>query len=362
MTVIIPAYKPDEKLIGLIHRLQEMSSCRILVVNDGSGEAYQAIFSEAEALGCTLLVHPENRGKGAALKTAFVYLSEHGDPADVIATADADGQHLPTDIFACLAEAKLHPEALILGSRGFTGDVPARSRFGNTVSRWTFHLLMGVRVFDTQTGLRAFHASLLPQLIAIQGDRYEYEMKMLCEFAAKKIPIREIEIRTVYLDEKNSSSHFNPLADAKRVYGILLKNACSKTWQVLTFLFSSLFALGVDLFSYWVFFNLFENWIPQLNILALVSLLLARTLSSATNYAMNRNVVFRSHSKLSRTMVLYFLLVCAVFFGNHFLNAKLFLDILEWHEIPSLLAAQTICFPISFLLQKYVVFPSKKRL
>ncbi|MBQ3074614.1 MAG: glycosyltransferase, partial [Clostridia bacterium] len=98
MTIIIPAYKPDEKLIALLHDLKKSTDARLLIINDGSGEAFEPIFDQVRSLGVTLLVHPQNKGKGAALKTAFQYLLDEGRTDEVICTADADGQHLPKDI------------------------------------------------------------------------------------------------------------------------------------------------------------------------------------------------------------------------------------------------------------------------
>ena len=74
ITVLIPAYKPDEKMLTTLDELVKAGFTDILVVNDGSGEEFETIFEEVKKMPqCTLLVHPENKGKGAALKTAFRY-------------------------------------------------------------------------------------------------------------------------------------------------------------------------------------------------------------------------------------------------------------------------------------------------
>ena len=359
MTIIIPAYKPDEKLLSVIDGIRKQSRARILVVNDGSGQDFDPIFRKVKDLGCTLLIHPRNQGKGAALKTAFRYLKEEGTKEEIV-TADADGQHLPKDILACLEEAKKHPGALVLGERAFQGDVPARSRVGNTISRFTFRLLMGARVMDTQTGLRAFSSDLLDFLLSVEGERYEYEMQMLCMAARKKIPLRGITIETVYLEE-NRSSHFNPLRDALRVYGILIRASFGRLFQILCFLVSSLFAFLVDVAGYWLFFNLiFAPLFPDLKKLAFASLLISRIISSVLNYLINRKVVFQNSTNPLKTGLLYLLTVVVIFFANHWFNA-LFLVTFGAHEILALLAAQVICFPASFLIQKFIVFPKGEK-
>lgn len=359
MTIIIPAYKPDEKLVSLLHDLKSQSSARLLVVNDGSGEAFEPIFREVEALGCTLLIHPVNKGKGAALKTALQFLLEEGKK-EFICTADADGQHLPKDILRCTEEAMAHPDSLVLGSRSFRGDdVPTRSRFGNAVSRHTFYCLMGKKVYDTQTGLRAFSSDLIPMMLAVEGDRYEYEMQVLCNAAKKKIPIREVEIETVYLEE-NKSSHFNPFKDALRVYGILIRAAFGRAFEVLSFLFSSVAAFVIDVALYmvllhFVFGGALADLLPDPSHRLFFSLLLSRAVSSWCNYLINRGVVFRQLKGKGKTFVLYLLLVVAVFFGNHFLNDYFHLT-LGLGNLLSLILAQCICFPASFLVQKFFIF------
>lgn len=360
MTVIIPAYKPDEKLLRLLNELKKISTARILVVNDGSGASYDALFEKAAPLCDILLMHEENRGKGAALKTAFSYLIEEGEETGAICTADADGQHLPEDIVRCLECAENNPDTLVLGTRLFRGDVPARSRFGNTVSRWTFRLLMGKRVYDTQTGLRAFTPALLPKMLEIREDRYEYEMQMLCNAVRQKTPILEVEIQTVYIEE-NKSSHFNPLRDALRVYGLLLRCALGSFFEVISFLFSSGLSFFVDAAAYLLLLHFVFPLIlgDNTRMIAFFSLLCARVISSLVNFRINGLVVFRNMEKPVKSFVLYLTLVVLIFFANENLNA-FFLIRCKIHSVLSHLIAQAICFPVSFFAQKYIVFPKRK--
>lgn len=358
MTIIIPAYKPDEKLLGLICALKGSVDARILVVNDGSGKTFDPVFREVLSMGCTLLTHEINQGKGAALKTAFRYLKEEEVKDDIFCTADADGQHLPEDILRCLNEAKEHPDALVLGARGFDENVPLRSRFGNSASRITFQILMGKKIQDTQTGLRAFHFALLEELLAVEGERYEYEMQVLCRFAKKKIPLREIEIKTVYIEE-NKSSHFNPIRDAMRVYGILFKCAFGSLYQVLTFLISSLLAVVIDLVMVFVLYTwLFEPLMASEYKAYGFALVMARITSCIVNYLINRKMVFGNLKNPLKTFTLYILLVIFIFFANYFLGV-MFLK-MGFHVILAEIAAQVLCFPISFLVQKFWIFPKKK--
>ena len=99
MIILIPAYKPDQSLVRLARALRKQDpAAEILVIDDESGSAYAPIFTELRIDGVTVQTHPANRGKGAALRTGIAW-AKANRPGDVIVTADADGQHLPRDIF-----------------------------------------------------------------------------------------------------------------------------------------------------------------------------------------------------------------------------------------------------------------------
>lgn len=122
---------------------------------------------------CIVLRHEENRGKGAAIKTALGYIKDKTDGVEAIGVMDSDGQHLPEDMMKLLAAASLNKEALVLGVRAVGKDMPTRSRLGNKITRNVFRMVSGVAVSDTQTGLRAFSPELVERLLSIEGEEYE---------------------------------------------------------------------------------------------------------------------------------------------------------------------------------------------
>ena len=65
--------------------------------------------------------------------------------------------------------------------------------------------------------------ALITALLSIPGDRYEYEMNILLKCRELKIPLKEIPIRTVYIDD-NASSHFDAVKDSMRIYKEILSN------------------------------------------------------------------------------------------------------------------------------------------
>lgn len=93
---------------------------------------------------------------------AFSYIKRHYPESGIIVTLDADGQHSVTDAIKVTEAVALDSESLALGCRCFCGAVPKRSRFGNLVTRFVFRTVTGFTISDTQTGLRAFSAKLIP--------------------------------------------------------------------------------------------------------------------------------------------------------------------------------------------------------
>ena len=162
--VVIPALQPDKRLVSYARSLLARGFARVVVVDDGSGPDHAAIFEAVAALpGATVLRHAVNRGKGAALKTAFAHLRETLDQPAVIVTADCDGQHAEADVenVAHCLEERLPARALVLGTRDFGKDnVPFKSRAGNRITSVCFRLACRVKLPDTQTGsARLFHGT-----------------------------------------------------------------------------------------------------------------------------------------------------------------------------------------------------------
>lgn len=222
---VLPSLDPDESILELAEKLHAAvgDTFQLLVVDDGSRAEKQEIFTHlAEKPYCTVLHHPVNLGKGAALKTAFRYLLNDAACIGCV-TADGDGQHLPEDILRTAARLRAQPDALILGCRVFSGGrVPWKSRLGNRLTKIMFRAALRLPLADTQTGLRGVPTSFMKRCLAIPGDRFEFETQMLLETRNTGTPIVEIPIETVYFDA-NSGTHFRPLRDAVRIYGVIFR-------------------------------------------------------------------------------------------------------------------------------------------
>ena len=221
--VVIPAFEPDSRLPQLVDRLKA-DFRDFIVVDDGSRTA-AAVFDCLRGVGgVTVLVHDRNRGKGAALRTAFAEVLRRFPDTPGVVTADADGQHLPADVARIAQSLAESSDRMTLGVRTFGPGTPFRSKLGNLWTLGEFRLLTGHLVRDTQSGLRGIPRGLLSALLEIPGDRYDYEIRMLVRAVRQAGGIVQVPIATVY-EHGNSTSHFRPLADTLSTQRALIAEA-----------------------------------------------------------------------------------------------------------------------------------------
>jgi len=344
IAILIPAYEPDEQLTDVVASLLRQCDARIIIVNDGSGEAYLPVFNALALLEhVKVLTHAHNQGKGRALKTAIDHCLVAGD-IDGCVTVDADGQHRPEDVLRMIAALRETPGDLILGSRDFDfNNVPLRSMLGNKITRFCTRFIVGQEITDTQTGLRAFAKDAMIRYAGVPGERYEFEMNMLLYAKRFNIKIREIRIETVYLDD-NSSSHFNPLLDSIRIYR-----------QIFAFGFSSIASAVLD----WGLFSLGLIVFAKLSEPILLATFAARVVSLNFNFVMNRKLVFRSDSGWKKQALEYYILAAFQMLASGFL-VRSGAAVLIFPVLLIKICVDLGLFVLSYQIQKALIF--KKRL
>lgn len=336
---LIPAYEPTEILIDLTKQLFD-SGFTIVVVDDGSGPDYRKIFQQCRPYAAVLSYQP-NRGKGHALKTGYRYIRENFGADSVVVTMDSDGQHTVDDAQKIAKRAAAAPGALILGVRAFGPGTPVRSQFGNTVTRAVFTLSTGLRVSDTQTGLRSFTVRMLPFLSSVPGSRYEYEMNVLLQCARRNIRILEEPIQTIYRNG-NKGSHFHTLRDSFRIYKNILQFAASSflafciDYGLYSVLAVGLAGLGTDIS------------VPVANITA-------RTVSASANFAINKRFVFGNTDSTLKTGTQYFLLAAGILLGNTVLLSFL-VNSLGVNQFAAKLVTELTFFILSWAGQRFWIF------
>ncbi len=300
---MLPSYKPDEKLEATVHGFIDAGFEDIIVVDDGGGAEYKAIFDRISTLDkCTVLTHEVNRGKGAALKTAFRWYCENRDGLGVV-TADGDGQHTPEDTYN-VAYTMEKSGKIVLGVRDFTQpDVPERSRKGNNITSNVFRIFVGMKCSDTQTGLRGIPSQYLAKMCEIYGDRYEYETNMLLYMKRWDFPFEEVSIKTVYINE-NETSHFRPVRDSARIYSLIIKFLI--TGMFVMFLGSSFLSFIID-YALNAGLQMVLRPIAPEAFATAASYAGARLVSSFVNYSVNRKI-FADGASMKKTIVRYYTL------------------------------------------------------
>lgn len=334
--VLIPAYQPDGKLTDFVLDCV-CAGYSVFVVNDGSTEGLSIFDEISELTGVIVLGYAENHGKGYALKFGMEAMARRGYTG--VITADADGQHRIFDLEHVEHAMRANPDTLILGSRN-TDEMPPRSKTGNRLTRTLFSLLYGIRLSDTQTGLRGIPLSEnnLPQLLALSGNRYEYEMQMLMESKALfSGGITEVPIATVYL-ENNKSSHFHPLRDGLRIYSVLLRT-------LPAFLLSSLLSFGID-------YGLFNVFFYAAAIGTVGATVAARLISSGVNFTVNKYGVFKTDAKKSSYSLKNYILLAA---GILAVNSGLMILLVNVLGLPAFamkIPVECALYAVSFAVQQ----------
>jgi len=333
--IVIPALDPPPSLLTLVGELQRLGPGPLVVVNDGSTS--RSVFNALAMIdGVTVLHHESNRGKGEALKTGFRHLLADGTVTSII-TVDADGQHLAADVGTLRNVAEHDPKTLILGARDFDGEVPFRSALGNRATRLLLAITTGLRLRDTQTGLRVLPRCLVQESLALASGGYAFEFEML--FLAKKLglSIKQVAISTVYI-EGNRTSHFHPFRDSLQIYAVFVR-----------FLFVSLASFCIDV----ALFALFHWFTGSI----FLSTYAARITSGAFNFTANRHFVFlvRGRSAVVRDILAYTALAFLVSTASGF-AVTVFSQWLGW--IPTIVKiwVDPSLFIISFAVQRFVIF------
>ncbi len=345
--ILIPSLNPDEKLIKTIDGLKEVGFKNFIIVDDGSDEAHQKNFPVSDQENNFIVLrHPFNKGKGAAIKTAFKFILKYSNTIKGVITVDGDGQHDPEDVKNC-AEALLREgDKIILGCRDFSlPQVPPRSRFGNKTTSFIFRALCGIKISDTQTGLRGFPIQHLPFLLNVKGERFEYETNMLLKFKQAGIELFEVTIKTIYEEEGKHESHFKTVRDSIRVYSFILGFWLSSTASAI-----------IDLLLFYLLNKLCGGIFGSLSVL--ISTVVARAVSSFTNFTINRSQVFDFEGSSKKAMLRYYALAIPQMLVSAGIVSLLSFAFSANPEIKTVLklVVDVVLFFISYRIQQTWVF------
>lgn len=327
--VIIPSLNPNEKLIKIINELLDNKIKNIIVVDDGSDS--KEIFNKLSK-DVLVLHHKENRGKGAAIKTAVKYASENFKHINGYIFMDSDGQHSTKDVIRVIKEMNTQ-NSIIFGVRDFSEpNVPKKSKWGNKISSWYYKLLTGINMPDTQTGLRAIPYRYTKILLNTQGDRYEYEMNFLNYIGLNHIPFKTIKINTIY-EDNNSVSHFNAVKDSIRIFK-----------EPLKYLIIALTSFIIDVLMFILYGNLVTS--------TFMANVLARVTSGLYNYNMNKYWCFKSYQGSNQFLKYLILFITQMLISSTLVNLFSGNTLLVMIKM----VIDLVIFTVNYFIQKKYIF------
>ncbi len=357
IAIVIPSLNPDEKFTRVVDGMIAAGFSRFVLVDDGSDAEHKPPFKNAMATGlCTLLVHEINMGKGQALKDAFKYVYENFPEIDAVITIDGDGQHTPEDARNLAERLAEKPGEVVFGCRDFDQpNVPTHNKLGNKITSKVFKLLFGMKLSDTQTGLRGIPRKYLkPFVLEVEGTRFEYESNMLLYMSENRIPYSEVAIQTLYIEE-NKSSHFHPVRDSIRIYKPIIKKSKS-----LKYVLSSSACAVIDELLFTIFNALFKG-VQLLWLQTFLTTGLARIISAVCNFLINRNIVFRSNSSARKSALRYIITALCQYAASYGLCMLFFSLMAKGGHVGTVrtlvkTAVDLFLFFVSYQVQKYWVF------
>lgn len=225
---IIPCYNVGALCVPVIEQTRKFVDT-VLAIDDGSTDDTPAHLAGA---GVAILTHRRNAGKGAALISAFQHILAHAEyrDYDALLTIDGDGQHNPREIPALLDAYRRQPDSVVVGAREVDrADIMTRRRVGNIISRYFISKACGQYIPDTQSGFRVFSRELTREILPGLGPgRYETETAFLILAARSGHRIVAVPISTIYTDEAERVSSFNPFLDTYLIFKVVAKSILFK--------------------------------------------------------------------------------------------------------------------------------------
>lgn len=286
--IVIPAYNPPPSFAAYVQKLIEAGFSHVIVVNDGSRTDRLPVFFKIGRTEAILLTHPENRGIGAALKTAMTYYLDHfRGKASGIITLNCD-RLTPVEDVRKMAESlrneqELGSYAIVVGSRDMgSHQVTDYDYRMNVLMKLIYHMLMGVRLTDPLSGVFGIPDLRVQHCLDVQSEGYSYETAMLMSFEKigfLQVPIRYRTFEPGYVKARRSRDTF----------GIIM----TVIWKFLLYSLTSLMASVVDI----IMFSIFTGITFRGQMLAILyGTVLARLISASVNYLLTKHFVFHFKS------------------------------------------------------------------
>lgn len=354
--VIIPSYRPAEDgFLALTKQICDRGYT-LIAVDDASPDATRPPCGAPDPR-VILLRHERHRGRGAAIRTGLAYIQSTLLPRDLPPEAWVDGRLGPeTAQIAIMASNTLFciedldrllavsclPENHARLAVGVHPPEKKRSfprRIGNAMLHGLFHLLVRAQVPNDMTGLRVCSASYLPELLELEGDHADYELRQLNLFSK-----RGDGFCAVTVDGLQARKNGHILLDSARLYQRMLRFTCS-----------SMFSFLVEYGLFCLLHYQLRHLLPLVG--DLVATIVARLIGNGCNYVINCYFVFRR--KPDRANLLQFAGLTGASIGLSAL--ALYLWKLTGLPVPVCKILADLCvFVVNYIVQQKLIFRKRK--
>lgn len=214
--VLIPSYNPGPKVCDTVRSARAQWAPVWVVVDgstDGTAEQLTALAQDDPQL--TVLVLPENRGKGAAVLHGLGLAAQRGYTHAL--TMDSDGQH-PADLIPqFMAASQQAPDTMVLGVPVFDASAPSLRVKGRKVSNWWANLeTLWMGIGDSLYGFRVYPIEPLRRVMRGQRwmRRFDFDPEAVVRLCWRGVYPTNLPAPVKYLRaEEGGVSHFNYLRD-----------------------------------------------------------------------------------------------------------------------------------------------------
>lgn len=198
LSVVMPIYNEQATVRAIVDAvLAQPIPKELILVDDGSVDGSRAILAElAQRPGVRVLLHHENLGKGAALRTGFAAAR-----GDLVVVQDADLEYDPADYPVLLAPILRGDADVVYGSRYLVDErEPDRPRdrllhyLVNRALTFCSNLFTGLNLTDMETCYKCMRRSALQDLV-IHSRRFTVEPELTAKLARRRLRIHEVPIR-----------------------------------------------------------------------------------------------------------------------------------------------------------------------
>jgi len=217
LSVIIPAFREEKVIAGVISRVQKVldeygRTYEVIVVDDGSDDA---TFEAARHAGGTVISHPYNIGNGAAVKTGI-----RSAKGEIMVMLDGDGQHDPADIPRMIEN--IGPYDMVVGARNNKSESSTHRDIANWIYNWLATFMCGFMIQDLTSGFRAVKADIARRLVYLLPNTFSYPTTITLAVLKSGYSLAYVPIKT---SRRVGKSKIRLLRDGSRFFFIIIKIA-----------------------------------------------------------------------------------------------------------------------------------------